>query len=130
VEAVALVQPVQQEEQVAVTVALVQHISQPFMLAAAAVVGYLLRTETEQADLEVVAMAVAEREPMALAAAAVDRLQIFQARQVHQRQEKVAMGLSFSVIPARQLALLLVRPTRQHKRVATPFIPFLKMEHW
>jgi hypothetical protein len=89
VAAVAQVQPGQQEEQVAVTVALVRPISQPFMRVEAVAVAYLMRTEMEQEDLAVVAMAVAGREPMALAAAAVDRLQIFQARQVQQVQEKV-----------------------------------------
>ena len=98
VAAVALVQLEQQEEQAAATVARVRHISRPSMRVAAAVVVYLMRTETVQADLAVVVTVAVEREQTALAAAAVDRLQIFQDLQVHQRREKVEMVVLFFVI--------------------------------
>ena len=87
VAAAALVQSEHRAEPVAGTVARVLPTSVRCTQAAAAVVDYLMPMETVREDLAVVAMAVAEREPMALAAAAVDRLQIFQARQVHQVQE-------------------------------------------
>jgi hypothetical protein len=94
------------------------------------VADYLTPTETVREDLVVGVMVVAEREQMVSAAAAVERLQIFQALQVHQRQGKAAMALLSFVTQARQLALLVVQQTRQHRRVVSPFIPSLNPETW
>ena len=89
----ARVQPEQQEEQVAETVALVIPTSVRSTQVAAVVVDYLTLMETVREDLAVVVMAVEEREQMALAVAAEARRQTFQALQVHQSQEKAVMVL-------------------------------------
>ena len=127
---VVLVRLEQQEEQAAVTVALVQRISQAFMRVAAVAVDYSTLMETVRADLAVVVMAVAEREQTALAVAAAARLQIFQVRQVHQQQEKVEMVLLSFVIQERQLVLLVVQQTRQRRRAVLPSILSLNPETW